>query len=156
VLFGTTTNYGLLDIYSGSPYYPRRDPLALERITAALEPLGLVDNLTVTSSDSGGLYLYFPFSEALSSWQLVIALSALLENAGFKIMSGWLEVFPNPKPFTTDGSISLYNGHRLPLQQGSYLLNDELQPVAATEQTFVRYWQRASARNVIDPCPRYV
>jgi hypothetical protein len=85
VLFGTTTNYGLLDIYSGSPYYPRRDPLALERITAALEPLGLVDNLTVTSSDSGGLYLYFPFSEAISSWQLAIALSALLENAGFKI-----------------------------------------------------------------------
>ncbi|NJM98887.1 MAG: hypothetical protein HC800_18585 [Phormidesmis sp. RL_2_1] len=150
VRFGSNTQYGLLDIDAGSPYHPRRDPLALARITAALEPLGLVDHLCITSSDSGGLHLYFPFNEALSSWQLAIALSALLENAGFKIMSGWLEVFPNPKPFTSDGSISLYNGHRLPLQRGSYLLNDGLQPIAATEQSFVRYWHNASARNVIN------
>ena len=150
VRFGSTTNYGLLDIDAGSPYHPRRDPLALARITAALEPLGLVEHLCVTSSDSGGLHLYFPFSEAMSSWRLAVALSALLENAGFKIFPGWLEVFPNPKPFTSDGSISLYNGHRLPLQQGSYLLNKDLTPIAATERTFVRHWQNASARNVID------
>ena len=150
VRFGSTTRYGLLDIDAGSPYHPRRDPLALARITAALEPLGLVEHLCITSSDSGGLHLYFPFSEALSSWRLAVALSALLENAGFKIFPGWLEVFPNPKPFTTDGSISLYNGHRLPLQQGSYLLNQDLAPVAATEQTFVRHWQSASERNVIN------
>ena len=150
VRFGSTTRYGLLDIDAGSPYHPRRDPLALARITAALEPLGLVEHLCITSSDSGGLHLYFPFSEALSSWRLAIALSALLENAGFKIFPGWLEVFPNPKPFTTDGSISLYNGHRLPLQQGSYLLNQDLTPVAATEGTFVRHWQSASERNVIN------
>ena len=150
VRFGTATSYGLLDIDAGSPYHPRRDPLALARITAALEPLGLVEHLCITSSDSGGLHLYFPFSEALSSWRLAIALSALLENAGFKIFPGWLEVFPNPKPFTTDGSISLYNGHRLPLQQGSYLLNKDLTPIAATQQTFVRHWQSASERNVIN------
>ena len=112
--------------------------------------MSLVEHLCITSSDSGGLHLYFPFSEVLSSWRLAIALSALLENAGFKIFPGWLEVFPNPKPFTTDGSISLYNGHRLPLQQGSYLLNQDLNPIAATEQTFVRHWQSASERNVID------
>ena len=150
VRFGSTTHYGLLDIDAGSPYHPRRDPLALARITAALEPLGLVEHLCITSSDSGGLHLYFPFSEALSSWRLAVALSALLENAGFKIFPGWLEVFPNPKPFTTDGSISLYNGHRLPLQQGSYLLNKDLTPIAATQQTFVRHWQSASERNVIN------
>ena len=150
VRFGSTTRYGLLDIDAGSPYHPRRDPLALARITAALEPLGLIEHLCITSSDSGGLHLYFPFNEALSSWRLAIALSALLENAGFKIFPGWLEVFPNPKPFTTDGSISLYNGHRLPLQQGSYLLNQDLAPIAATEQTFVRHWQSASERNVIN------
>lgn len=150
VRFGNATSYGLLDIDAGSPYHPRRDPLALARIAAALEPLGLVEHLCVTSSDSGGLHLYFPFNEPLSSWRLAIALSALLENAGFKIFPGWLEVFPNPKPFTTDGSISLYNGHRLPLQQGSYLLNQDLTPIAATEQTFVRHWQSAATRNVID------
>ena len=39
-------------------------------------------------------------------------------------------------------------GYRL--QQGSYLLNQDLTPVAATEQTFVRHWQSASERNVIN------
>jgi hypothetical protein len=146
---GSTTAYILLDIDSGSPYHPRRDPLAFQRLCDALEPLGLIEHLTVTSSDSKGLHLYFPCSEPLPSWQLAIGITALLENAGFKIMPGWLEVFPNPKPFATDGTLSLFNGHRLPLQQGSYLLNDDLSPTASTQSTFVRYWQQAAKRNDI-------
>jgi hypothetical protein len=146
---GATTAYALLDLDYGSPYHPRRDPLALQRICDALEPLGLLAHLTLTSSDSKGLHLYFPCAEPMPSWQLALAVSTLLENAGFKIMSGWLEVFPNRKPFATDGSISLYNGHRLPLQQGSYLLNDELHPIASSQLAFVRYWQQAANRNDI-------
>jgi hypothetical protein len=146
---GPTATYAMLDIDSGSPYHPRRDPLAFQRICDTLETLGLVEHLTVTSSDSGGLHLYFPCAEPLPSWQLAIGITTLLENDGFKIMAGWLEVFPNPKPFATDGTLSLFNGHRLPLQQGSYLLNDDLAPTASTQGTFVRYWQQAAKRNDI-------
>ena len=147
---GPQTAYGLLDIDNGSPYHPKNDPLALGRICEALESLGLVAHLSITSSDSQGLHIYLPVTEPLPSWQLAIAIIALLENAGFKIRPGWLEVFPNRKPFTADGSISLFNGHRLPLQQGSYLLNDDLQPIASSQAAFVRQWHLAASRNDIN------
>ena len=147
---GPETAYGLLDIDKGSPYHPRRDPLALDRICEALEPLGLVAHLSLTSSDSNGLHVYLPCGEPLPSWQLALAITTRLENAGFKIRPGWLEVFPNRKPFAADGSFSRFNGHRLPLQQGSYLLNDDLQPIASSQQAFVRQWHLAASRNDID------
>ena len=146
---GSNTCYGLIDIDKGSPYHPQRDPMAITRIVEALEPLGLVTCLKLTSSDSKGLHLYFPFSEEVPSWQLALAVATLLENAGFKIMPGWLEIFPNRKSFSPDGSFSLFNGHRLPLQQGSYLLNDDLQPIASSHLTFVHQWRTAAARNDI-------
>ena len=149
VRFNAETHYGLLDIDKGSPYHPRRDPQCLDRIFEALEPLGLVEYVIITSSASGGLHIYFPFTEALPSWKLAVGISALLEKAGFKIMAGWLEVFPNQKPFSTDGTISLYNGHRLPMQQGSYLLNKSLHPIAGNEWTFTQHWQAAARRNDI-------
>lgn len=144
---GSNTTYGLIDLDKGSPYHPRRDPLALTRIYEALEPLGLVAHLKLVSSDSLGLHIYFPVDEAVPSWQLGIAIAVLLENAGFKLMPGWLEVFPNRKPYSSDGSYSLFNGHRLPLQQGSYLLNDDLHPVSGSQQLFVHQWRQAAARN---------
>ena len=147
---GSNTSYGLIDIDKGSPYHPQHDPLALDRINEALEPLGLVANLKLTSSDSLGLHVYYPLTGTVPSWQLAIAIATLLENAGFKIMSGWLEVFPNRKPFAAEGNYSLFNGHRLPLQQGSYLLNNDLQPIASSHQAFVRQWHGVAARNDID------
>ena len=149
VRHSSNTCYGLLDIDKGSPYHPQRDPMAITRIREALEPLGLVASLKLTSSDSMGLHIYFPFSEEVPSWQLALAVTTLLENAGFKLMPGWLEVFPNRKPFSPDGSYSLFNGHRLPLQQGSYLLNDDLQPVASSHLAFVKQWHTAAAHNDI-------
>lgn len=150
VRFGAETNYCLLDIDIGSPYHPRQDPFAISRIAAALEPLGLVSYMACTSSYSGGLHLYFPFLQSQSSWQLAIALSCLLENAGFKLHPGHLEIFPNPKPYTTDGTLSLFNAHRLPLQLGSYLLNDGWQPIWSDAKTFVNQWRFTQQRNEID------
>jgi hypothetical protein len=150
VRFGAETQYCLLDIDAGSPYHPNHDPFAIGRITAALEPLGLVESLVCTSSYSGGLHLYFPFSKAQSSWQLAIAIATLLENSGFKLVPGQLETFPNPKPYIAEGTPSLFNAHRLPLQIGSYLLNDEFQPIWSTQQTFVQQWQFAQNRNDLD------
>lgn len=150
VRFGTETCYCLLDIDVKSAYHPRQDPLAISRLVAALERLGLVSYLACTSSYSGGLHLYFPFQIAQSSWQLAIGLACLLENAGFRLQPGQLEVFPNPRPYHPDGTISLFNAHRLPLQIGSYLLNDELQPIWSDPQTFVRRWCFAEERNDVN------
>ncbi|MBD2033564.1 hypothetical protein H6F76_00595 [Leptolyngbya sp. FACHB-321] len=147
VRFGAETSYCLLDVDTGSAYHPNNDPFALSRIVAALEPLGLVSPVACTSSYSGGLHLYFPFQYPQSSWQLAIALACLLENAGFKLQPGQLEVFPNPKPYSTDNVPSLFNAHRLPLQAGSYLLNEAFEPIWSDTCTFTSQWQLAQQRN---------
>ncbi|BAU15969.1 hypothetical protein LEP3755_65360 (plasmid) [Leptolyngbya sp. NIES-3755] len=150
VRFGAKTQYVMLDIDAGSAFHPKRDPFAIARIISSLEPLGLVDYLACTSSYSGGLHLYLPFEDAQSSWQLSIALSVLLENAGFLIQPGQLELFPNPKPYRNDGSFSLFNAHRLPLQIGSYLLNADFQPVWSDRTIFIQHWNMTRSRNTID------
>ncbi|GAP99553.1 hypothetical protein [Leptolyngbya sp. NIES-2104] len=150
VRFGAETQYCLLDIDVRSPYHPNRDPFAIKRIAEALEPLGLVEYIICTSSYSGGLHLYFPFSKAQSSWQFAIAVATLLENSGFKLIPGQLETFPNPKPYIAGGTPSLFNSHRLPMQTGSYLLNQEFQPIWSTQQTFIQRWQFAQNRNDLD------
>lgn len=148
IRFGALTQYAMVDIDSGSPYHPQKDPLAIPRICAALEPLGLLHYLTLTSSDSGGLHLYFPFETPLPSWQVGLGVTTLLENRGFKVIPGWLEVFPNAKAYSPAGD-SLYNGHRLPLQQGSYLLNADLEPIASSMLHFLNNWATATAHNDI-------
>lgn len=150
VRFGTETQYCLIDIDADSLYHPNRDTFAVGRIAAALECLGLVEYITCTSSYSGGLHLYFPFPKAHSSWQLAIAVATLLEQAGFQITPGQLEILPNPKPYVPDTTPSLFNAHRLPLQSGSYLLNADFQPIWSTQQTFVEHWQFAQHRNALD------
>jgi hypothetical protein len=147
VRFASQTQYCLLDIDRHSPFHPHNDPQAIARITHLLEPLGLVTPLTCTSSYSGGLHLYFPFSQPQSSWELAIAIATLLENAGFNLYPGQLELFPNPKPYIVEGNPSLFNAHRLPMQVGSYLLDQDLQPIYGEQEIFVQHWERAIARN---------
>ena len=150
VRFGKETNYCILDIDAGSIYHPQRDPFAVSRILAALEPLGLVNAVTCTSSYSGGLHLYFPFQITQNTWELAIVVTTLLENAGFRLTGGQLELFPNPRPYAIEGSLSLFNAHRLPLQAGSYLLDNDFQPIWSAPHTFVEYWQFAQRRNTLE------
>ena len=137
----------MLDIDAGSSYHPARDPFALSRIAAALEPLGLVSYLACTSSYSGGLHLYFPFQNAQSSWKLAITVTTLIENAGFRVKPGQLEVFPDPKPYVVNGQPNLFNAHRLPLQVGSYLVDPDFQPVWSDHQRFVQQWHFCQTQN---------
>lgn len=150
VRFGSKTNYSLLDIDVGSLYHPQHDPFAIQRIMEALEPLNIVSHIACTSSYSNGLHLYLPFEQPQSSWQVSIAITTLLENAGFKLAPGQLEVFPNPKPHRTDQSFSLFNAHRLPFQVGSYLLNRDFQPVWGDRITFVQHWNQVRSRNTVE------
>lgn len=147
VRFGAKTSYCLLDIDAGSLYHPHRDPLAMGRLLAALEPLGLVSYLACTSSYSGGLHLYLPFDKAQPSWQIGSVLTVLLENAGFLVKPGQLEVFPNRRSYSVQGKPNLFNAHRLPLQNGSYLLNSSFEPVWADRQQFGQQWQLVQVRN---------
>ncbi|MEA5466846.1 hypothetical protein [Leptothoe sp. PORK10 BA2] len=150
VRFESETQYFLLDIDHTSPYHPQNTPLVLERLFSALEPIGLTDHITCTSSDSQGLHLYFPISKTFNSWKLSKAVSIALENAGFKLKLGQLELFPNPKAYSPDETPSLFSAHRLPLQMGSYILNDELQPINSSQTHFVRMWQLCQQRNVLN------
>jgi hypothetical protein len=102
----------------GSAYHPTRDRFACDDGIGALEVLGLVQAVVCTSSYSGGLHLYFPFDTAQKTWAIALAVSTLLENKGFKLAPGQLEVFPNCKAYVTSGEHSLYNGHRLPCKRG--------------------------------------
>jgi hypothetical protein len=146
VRFGSTTSYCLLDIDRGSVYHPANDPLAIARLLDTLEAIDLTEPLICTSSYSGGLHLYFPLAQSVSSWTLAIALSTVLSHAGFEIRSGQLELFPNPKPYNPT-SPSLFHGHRLPLQSGSYLLNREFEPIYTERSHFVRQWHLAQQHN---------
>jgi hypothetical protein len=147
VRFGSTTNYLLTDIDIRSVYHPNQDSLAIARIIEVLEPLGLVECLRVSSSDSDGLHLYFPFEEAVASWAIALVAKTLLESKGFKLRGGQLELFPNPKPYS-DLPIN-HNGHRLPLQQGSYLLNKDWSPIFTSQYAFAQTWQFAARRNQV-------
>ncbi|WAL59982.1 hypothetical protein [Thermocoleostomius sinensis] len=147
VRFGKKTAYCLLDIDTTSVYHPTHDRFAIGNIAAALEPLGLVNFVACTSSYSGGIHLYFPFQKAESSWKVAAAVTALLTQAGFKLRSGQLEVFPNAKPYVAGQLPSLFNAHRLPLQMGSYLLDAEFQPIWSDHSTFVQHWNFAKQRN---------
>jgi hypothetical protein len=150
VRFSSQTRYCLIDIDYNSSYHPNQDPQAISRIVEVLEPLGLVAHIPCTSSYSGGIHLYFPFESQQKTWQIALALQTLLENAGFHITPGQLELFPNVKPFVTEGHPSLYAAHRLPLQIGSYLLNQDWQPTYTSRSIFLNQWQFAQSRNLVD------
>jgi hypothetical protein len=146
IRFGPTTRYALIDIDAGSAYHPRQDEFALDRLMTTLEPMGLVRTVICTSSSSGGLHLYLPFAEAIPSWKVAMATTSVLENAGFAVTPGQIEVFPNAKAFAE--SPTLFNGHRLPLQQGSYLLTRDLEPRFSDRQTFSNQWRQAATANL--------
>ena len=140
-----STSYSILTAPASTIHKIHR--FILDRLFNALEPLGITDHITCTSSDSQGLHIYFPLAQAFNSWKLAKAISIALENAGFKLKLGQLELFPNPKAYSTDETPSLFNAHRLPLQMGSYLLSDDLQPINSSQITFVRMWQLCQQRN---------
>ena len=96
------------------------------------------------------MHLYFPFQVAQNTWELAIVVTTLLENAGFRLTGGQLELFPNPRPYAIEGSLSLFNAHRLPLQAGSYLLDNDFQPIWSDQHTFVQHWQFAQNRNTVE------
>ena len=126
IRFGSTTRYVMIDIDTTSPYHPNKSATDFGKILAKLSLLGLGDPVAIRSSWSGGIHLYYGFPEPLETFKVALLVKKCLVDAEFKLKSGWLEIFPNPKPFYKD-KISDYNAHALPLQagRGSILLKIE-------------------------------
>jgi len=132
--FGKLTNYLMIDIDINSPFHPRNG--GIEQILAAMESLGLCRFLLIRSSVSEGLHIYFPLAEPVSSWAIACAAHAALSAAGITIAGGICELFPNKKAFNAE-----HNGHRLPLQDGSFILDNDFRCISNSKTVFLRQWQ---------------
>ena len=126
--FDSETRYALIDIDRGSDYHPNNDPEKFQLILQAAEKIGLCRHIPVQSSSSGGLHIYFFLSEPVPTFELACAIKFALLDQGLQLSAGQLEIFPNVKPYSKRKPTN-YNGHRLPLQVGSYLLDTDLQPL---------------------------
>ena len=135
VRFGNQTEYALIDIDKNSPYHPSNNQQKFKTVLQALEEIGLVRPLIVQSSHSEGLHIYYPLWQEVASFGLACAIKASLQKNNCEIAAGVIESFPNAKKYDSE-----YNGHRLPLQTGSYLLDNDLQIVGRDLNQFVETW----------------
>jgi hypothetical protein len=151
VRFGRETVYGMIDIDARSPYHFNQDEAALEQILAALEAIGICRTLMVRSSDSGGLHIYLPLEQPVLSYGLAMAVQGALEQAGFRIAPGQLELFPNSKAYKKN-DVTNYNAHRLPLQpgSGSCLLNRFGEEIGDRLEQFLDIWEMAANGNDLE------
>jgi hypothetical protein len=122
--FSYTTRYCTIDIDRGSQYHPANSSAGFKSVLAALESIGLCRPLLVRSSASEGLHVYYFLPLPQPTFNLACAVRYALEDAGLYLRTGQLETFPNMKSWG-----ALYNGCRLPLQAGSYWLDDSGQPL---------------------------
>jgi len=135
VRFGNQTEYALIDIDKNSPYHPHNNHEKYQQVLHALEDIGLVRPLIVQSSHSQGLHIYYPLWQAVPSFGIACAIKSCLQKNNCEIAAGVIESFPNTKKYESE-----YNGHRLPLQTGSYLLNNDLQIIGKDLNQFVETW----------------
>jgi hypothetical protein len=143
-----TTRWGILDIDRHSQYHPAQNPEALQTIQNTLEDIGITRTLINQSSHSGGLHLYIPLPELVSSYWLSITLKYHLEAAGIQIRSGQCELFPNPKRYIPKGQgFSHFNGIRMPMQPdtGCIPLDNDLNPLPWTLEDWLNAFDQAAS-----------
>lgn len=140
--FGTTTRYAVLDIDRHSPYHPANSELQYRELLGAYEGVGINSVVTVQSSFSGGLHIYFVFPKALPTFNLARMLRLTAVRAGYEVKDGTLEIFPNTKAFSKQGKTA-YKPLRLPLQQGSYLLDKDFVPYSNEIEVFLNQAEAA-------------
>jgi hypothetical protein len=145
VRFGNQTEYALLDIDKGSPYHPNNNHEKFKTVLQALEEIGLVRPLIVQSSHSEGLHIYYPMWQEVPSFGIACAIKASLKKNNCEIAAGVIETFPNTKKYDSE-----YNGHRLPLQTGSYQLDNDLQIIGRDLNQFVETWLTIQEQQDID------
>ncbi|OUL32325.1 hypothetical protein [Nostoc sp. 106C] len=142
--FDNITRYGTIDLDFCGDYHNIE---SINRIKAALEDIGIVDIVILQSSFSGGYHLILNFASPLPTFAIACALEITLKNAGFILRQGHLEIFPNTKPYSAK-QITNYKAIRCPMQpgSGSFLLDDDLQPISDSVSIFLDYCDRAASR----------
>ncbi|NUN66678.1 hypothetical protein HCU40_18430 (plasmid) [Pseudanabaena biceps] len=145
VRFGNQTEYALIDIDKGSPYHPNNNHEKFKTVLQALEDIGLVRPLIVQSSHSEGLHIYYPLWQEVPSFGIACAIKDSLQKNNCEIAAGVIETFPNTKKYDSE-----YNGHRLPLQTGSYQLDNDLQIIGRDLNQFVETWLTVQEHQDID------
>ncbi|MBD2597887.1 hypothetical protein H6G74_26710 [Nostoc spongiaeforme FACHB-130] len=142
--FDNTTRYATIDLDFCGDYHNIE---SINRIKAALEDIGIVDIVILQSSFSGGYHLILNFASPLPTFAVACALEITLRNAGFILRQGHLEIFPNTKPYSAK-QITNYKAIRCPMQpgSGSFLLDDDLQPISDSVSIFLDYCDRAASR----------
>ncbi|MBW4685564.1 MAG: hypothetical protein KME40_10805 [Komarekiella atlantica HA4396-MV6] len=142
--FNDTTRYATIDLDFFGDYHNIE---SINRIKAALEDIGIVDIIILQSSFSGGYHLILTFASHLPTFPLACALEITLRNAGFILRQGHLEIFPNTKPYSAK-QITNYKAIRCPMQpgSGSFLLDDDLQPISDSVSIFLDHCDRVASR----------
>jgi hypothetical protein len=148
--FSESTNYAMVDIDRDSDYHPYNDEAGFTDLVAALESIGLTRYLLIRSSQSEGLHIYFFLPKKINSFSLSCSIKYALEDAGIYLKSGNVEIFPNPKKYNPNKP-SQYNGHRLPLQNGSFILESkEFYPTSDSLEYFLELADKDAAGQDID------
>jgi hypothetical protein len=117
---GSLTTWAVIDVDHLSPYHPSEDPAWLGIIFSTLEAIGITRHLICQSSHSGGLHIYAPLPEPVSSFWLATTLQQHLQANGLKLRPGHCEIYPNPKRYIPQGQgFSKFAALRYPMQSGS-------------------------------------
>ncbi|MEM9536438.1 MAG: hypothetical protein AAF268_11610 [Cyanobacteria bacterium P01_A01_bin.3] len=149
--FGDRTSYCLVDIDRDSQYHPYSNEAGFNQVLGTLETVGLTRPLIVRSSASEGLHVYYPLPAPVSTWKLANLLANTCQQTQLTVRGGQLELFPNVKAWVPSGSgFSHYQAHRLPLQQGSVLLDSDLLPDGADLTRFMFRWHGCAEGQAFD------
>ncbi len=117
----TWVNFLVIDIDTGSPYHPSKDPEAVDDLRKLLISQGIECVIIVESSASRGIHLWAPLPTQ-STPELARWLYRLVTSEGYEVAPGTLELFPN---VISQGK--LHNGIRLPLvASDSWILDKNL------------------------------
>jgi regulator of replication initiation timing len=149
VSFGEKTRYALLDIDRGSPYHPSNNEQRFKELLGAYEDVGINELITLQSSWSEGLHIYLAFPKELPTYKLAVMLKLTAIRSGFKVKGGELEIFPNTKSYNK-AHPTPYKAHRLPLQEGSFLLDRNLDPYSNSIKEFLDLAEKAALAQDID------
>lgn len=147
--FGTTTHYAVLDIDCSSPYHPGNSESQYRELLGAYEEVGINSVVTLQSSNSGGLHVYFVFPKALPTFKLAHMLRLTAIKAGYEVKDGKLEIFPNTKTYSKHSKTS-YKAVRLPLQRGSWLLDKDFVPYSNDIEVFLEQGEGAAEEQDIE------
>jgi hypothetical protein len=134
--FGKITRYAILDIDRQSKYHPELNQAAFKALLGLYEDIGITRHISLRSSNSGGLHIYFVFEEALPTFKLAQTLRLTAVCGGFEVKDGQLEIYPNTKAYG-EKQKTAYKAVRLPLQQGGHLVDDDFTPYSNDIKTFL-------------------